>query len=688
MSNATPRLLLLFVFLLSLGLPVPALAKSVTSLTGGEMEFTFADLGEGDMTISVIYEQQFVDFPVPEGRKIDSAVLHLHMQHSDKLLPDLSDIVIAVNDEPVNNIILTAENTNATLDIDIPVEALKPGENELLLRFSQRLVDNGCSDVGDDKLWVKVLGDSSISFDTEETPELDNLNQFPMPFSTFAALPGSPQVSIVLPPAPTSAELTATAQLAASLGQAASWKKPPLTAFSFDQADQNHLTADALIVIDTGGRNPLAASTPTGVTASPSPYDSNQLMLIVSGRDDTELLRSVSMLTTRSARVSLIGAHAKPADVIPQPIPERPTQAKFAELGLTTKRVRGIGLHDLYYPIDIPYDWKTTSEASVEIHFTHGTAITSASLMTIYINGFEAANVRLDRRNDENGRLVIQLSPRQIHPGRNWLHLVFNLHMPRENCKYRYFEEAWAEVSAEQSLVNLAHVISIAPLDLHYMPSYLVIPNDLSADLFVLPASPPSTDLTVMARIAAKLGTYSSADTIRIQATAADRFTPPSTPTNVIAIGSPETNVLINNYDSQLPQPLNLINGQVQPSAGRELLPEEQKGEAAYLEVMSSPWSRSDSLLVIGARTPDLLLRVADILPTGGRRMKEQGNVAIVTPTAVTTLNLSDLSGASLSPTVRKMVSGIFIGALALIVILGGFIVYRQRRAPTQEDNE
>src|SRR5574341_1541039 len=138
MSNATPRLLLLFVFLLSLGLPVPALAKSVTSLTGGEMEFTFADLGEGDMTISVIYEQQFVDFPVPEGRKIDSAVLHLHMQHSDKLLPDLSDIVIAVNDEPVNNIILTAENTNATLDIDIPVEALKPGENELLLRFSQR----------------------------------------------------------------------------------------------------------------------------------------------------------------------------------------------------------------------------------------------------------------------------------------------------------------------------------------------------------------------------------------------------------------------------------------------------------------------------------------------------------------------------------------------------------------------
>ncbi len=689
MPNTHNRILFLTVLIVSLCIPAPALARGGPASAAGELAFTFTDLGQSDMTITAIYEQEFIDFPVPEGRKIDHAVLNLHMQHSEALLPDFSDIVIAVNDEPVADVILAEENAaDTTLNIEMPVEALKTGENELLLRFNQRLVENGCSDVGDSNLWVKIFADSSIAFNTEEIPEPNDLNQFPLPFSTFAALPGGPQVSVVLPPSPTTAELSAAAQIAASLGQEANWKNPPLTAFTLEQADQNRLAADALIVLNTGQRNSLAASASPGLTVSPSPYDPNQLMLVVSGADDAELLRSVSMLTTRSARANLTGAHVDPADVTPQSTPERATQSKFAELGLTTKRVRGIGLHDLYYPVDIPYDWKMTSEASVEVHFTHGAAITSASLMTVFINGFETANVRLDRRNDEDGRLVIQLSPRQIHPGRNWLHIVFDLHMTRENCKYRYFEEAWAEVSAEQSLVNLAHVVSIAPLDLHYMPSYLVIPNDLSADLFVLPAVPSSTDLTAMVRIAAKLGTYSSADTVRLRATTADRFSPQNTPTNVIAIGSPENNALINAYDAQLPQPLNLVNGQVIPPAGRDLLPEEQTGQAAYLEVMASPWSRLDSFLVVGAHTPDLLLRVVDVLPTGGRRMKEQGNVAVVTPTVVTGFSLGNLAGASLSPAARKVISGIFIGAFILITMLGGVIVYRRRRAPTQEDNE
>ena len=411
-------------------------------------------------------------------------------------------------------------------------------------------------------------------------------------------------------------------------------------------------------------------------------------MLVVSGADDSGLLRSVSMLTTRSARANLIGVHVDPKDTAPQPSPDRPTQSTFAELGLTTKRVRGIGLHDLYYPIDIPYDWKTTSEASVEVHFRHGPAIISASLMTVYVNGFETTNIRLDRRNDDDGRLVIQLSPRQIHPGRNWLHIVFDLHMTRENCKYRYFEEAWAEVSAEQSLVNLAHVVSIAPLDLHYMPSYLVIPNDLSGDLFVLPAVLTSADLTAMIQIAAKLGTYSSTDTVRIQATTANRFDPQNAPANVIAVGSPETNSLISTYDAQLPQPLALVNGQVIPTAGRELSREEHASQAAYLEVMIAPWSRSGSLLVVGAHAPDLLLRAADILPTGGRRLNDQGNVAVVTPTGVTGLSLGNLAGVSLSPTTRKVVAGIFVGTFVLIALAGGLIVYRRRYTPTQDNHE
>jgi len=682
MFKFNSHILLLITLVIVLSLPATGLAKAGPAPLGGQMGFTFADLGQNDMTITVIYDQEYIDFLMPEGRKINSAVLNLHLQHSTTLLADYSDIAIAVNDEPVANIILNEDNAaESTISVDLPLEALKSGDNDLLLRFNQRLVDNGCSDVGASSLWIKVFADSSIVFTSEETPEPMDLSQFPLPFSTFAALPGSPQITMIFPPLPTPAELSAAAQIAASLGQAGNWKNPPLAAYTFDQADQSRLAEDSLIVIDTARRNPLAANTSPGLTIVPSPYDPTQLMLVVSGTDDADLQRSVSMLTTRSYRSNLTGQHADPVDVTSQNMLIRATRSNFSELGLTTKRVRGIGLHDLYFPIDVPYDWKLTSEASVEVRFTHGGAITSASLMTLFINGFETANVRLDQNNRDNGRIVIQLSPRQVHPGRNWLHIVFDLHMTRENCKYRYFEEAWSEVSADQSLVNLAHVVSIAPLDLNYMPSFLVVPNDLSADLFVLPTLPSYADLTSMVRIAAKLGTYSAADTLHIQATTFGFFSLRETSVNVIVIGSPETNALIRIYDAQLPQPLIINNGQIVPAVGRELLPEEQNGKAAYLELLPSPWSRTGSLLVVSAQDPLLLLRLADILPTGGRNMKGQGNVAVVTETKVNTFTLGNLAGASLSPSSRKVAAAILIGAFVIIGVLGGVIVFQRSRS-------
>jgi hypothetical protein len=300
--------------------------------------------------------------------------------------------------------------------------------------------------------------------------------------------------------------------------------------------------------------------------------------------------------------------------------------------------------------------------------------------MTVYLNGFETTSIRLDTRNADDGRLVIQLSPRQVHPGRNWLHIAFDLHMTRENCRYRYFEEAWAEISTDLSMINLAHVVSLAPLDLHYMPSYLVIPNDLSADLFVLPAAVTHWDLTTMVRMAAKLGTYSASDTIAIQAVSSEHFDPEAAPSNVIAIGSPQTNTLIGTYDTRLPQPLGFSADRITPVAGRDLALEEQSGQAAYLEVLVAPWSRSGALLIIAAHSPEMLETAVEVLPTGGRRMSSEGNVAVVTTARVTGLSLGGLAGVSLSPAVRNLVAGILAGTFLLIALVGVWIAWGRRR--------
>jgi hypothetical protein len=377
-----------------------------------------------------------------------------------------------------------------------------------------------------------------------------------------------------------------------------------------------------------------------------------------------------------------------PTPITPRPQAERPALATFAELGFITRRVSGIGGHDLYYPVDIPYDWKPTSDAAIQLHFSHASGLTDTSLMSAYINGFKVSDVQLNNRNDSTGRLVIQLSPRQIHPGRNWLHLFYDLHLRGEDCNYRYQDEAWAEVSADESVMNLAHVASAPPLELRYLPSPLVTPVDLSANLFVLPPWSGEAELTSLVRLAAKLGTYSNADGLRPQAITADQFTSTQAADNhIIAIGTPETNALLAEYDAYLPQPLFLVNGQVQPSAGRELLPDEKNGLAGYIQLLPAPWSGRATLMVISAQRADALLRVVDVLPVVGQRLKSQGNVAVVTPGTVKGMSIGNLAGAPLSESARSALSIVLIGAFAVIGTIG-VVINRRRLVGQREAND
>jgi hypothetical protein len=658
-------------------------ARSLHLSTSAVSSFTFAELGEADINIKVIYEQESVHFPLTQGQLIDRATLKLHLSHSEKLLPDQSDLIIGLNNQPAANIILTPDNANpAFIDVELPIEDLHAGDNILVFRFSIRLDENGCSDVGDKDLWATIFSDSAIEFNRTDIPLSPDMSQFPLPFTTLSALLGNPQLSIILPPQPTRAELSAAAQIAASLGQVAKWQSPPLWAFTSDQLDEARLANDHLIIVSTAERNPLASSFASGLSEVISPYNPSRLMLIVSGKDDAELLQSAALLTTHSARSNLIGTHVDSAPVSALPIPEINPRATFAEAGFETNQVRGIGLHDLYYGIQIPYDWKMTSEASIELHFKHSRSITSASLMTVFVNGFEISNVRLSDSNADDGTLVIQLSPRQVRAGRNWLHIAFDLHMPRENCKYRYLDEAWAEIPSDFSTLNLARVISEPPVELSYLPSHMVIPSDLSRDIFILPAAPTIVELSSMLRVSAKLGTFSNADGVNIQAATADQFDAAAQPDiDVLAIGNPASNTLMAKYDANLPQPLKLTNGAIIPAGSREPLPEELNGQAGYIQVLYAPWSSSRSaFIVLGAQNADQLYQAADAFPSLGKRLKVEGNVAIVTADQVTDFNFGTFeAGAFLSSATRVIIVIILVGAILVMGIIG-IVVARMRR--------
>jgi hypothetical protein len=198
----------------------PVLAASTPGQTAkADMLFSLADVGEDDITARQIFEQFEIHFLLAEGQQIEQAMLNLHLEHGKKLLPEYSDLTIAINDEPVINLILDGSNAKAAYyPISIPVETLRPGQNTLLLRFNLRLRDSGCSDAGSPSMWAKVYADTNLEMEAIDVPIAPDLSASRRPFDTLSSLPGSPQLAFILPDRPVSAELTARASPAPGSG--------------------------------------------------------------------------------------------------------------------------------------------------------------------------------------------------------------------------------------------------------------------------------------------------------------------------------------------------------------------------------------------------------------------------------------------------------------------------------------
>ncbi len=108
------RMLCLFGLLAVLVAALQPVQAALPAESPQPASFTLADLGEKDLVVKSIYDQVLVHFPLAEGMKIEHAVLNLHFSHSRKLLPENSDLTIALNDEPAANLPLTSDNSSET----------------------------------------------------------------------------------------------------------------------------------------------------------------------------------------------------------------------------------------------------------------------------------------------------------------------------------------------------------------------------------------------------------------------------------------------------------------------------------------------------------------------------------------------------------------------------------------------
>ena len=107
------------------------------------------------------------------------ARLHIAYTNAISVMPEASNIVVSVNDQPVARSSIAAGGDLAALDVELPKGLLKPGYNAVRIAVSQRhRVD--CSLEATYELWTQVdLATSGLTFPGQPDPSISSLEDLP-----------------------------------------------------------------------------------------------------------------------------------------------------------------------------------------------------------------------------------------------------------------------------------------------------------------------------------------------------------------------------------------------------------------------------------------------------------------------------------------------------------------------------
>ncbi|MDP1987851.1 cellulose biosynthesis cyclic di-GMP-binding regulatory protein BcsB, partial [Phenylobacterium sp.] len=275
--------------------PVAAPTTSATAAPapGAQtLRLTFRDLGVSQpLRLVSVDGQAGIPFRLGADEVVTGARLTLAYAHSPALLEDLSHLTVLINDEVVATAPLlasTAGGTRLSLELN---PALFLVENRLNLRFAGHYTRD-CEDPLHSSLWAVISNASVLELDIERLPAPPDLARFPAPF--FDNADRRLELPFVFAGAPNGQTIQAAGALASYFGLQASYR-----GFRFPVLIDQLPTGDG-VVFALGNGEALGLDLPAingpTVAVIANPLDSSRRLLLVMGRDPSELRQAALTL--------------------------------------------------------------------------------------------------------------------------------------------------------------------------------------------------------------------------------------------------------------------------------------------------------------------------------------------------------------------------------------------------------
>lgn len=389
-----------------------------------------------------------------------------------------------------------------------------------------------------------------------------------------------------------------------------------------------------------------------------SPWNENQAILIITGLNDEAVRKAGQAMSAEANFPGLGGNLALIKDVFSNPVEDQVTstvERSFADLGYDDEVVQGgETAKEIDYWFDVPYDWELTDDAFLELYFNHSQFIDYPdSGLTVLLNRQPVASIAFSEETADNGHLRVSLKDANVQAGKvNRLTVRINASMPGQCVDSN---RAWVLVK-DSSKIFLAHEETDLAFDLGIYPYPFHLNSTLSDLLFVLPDVPTTNDVETALHLVTALGDSAGGESIWPSIiTASDPVGEDLKDYHVIALGRPSRNAVIQEINSQLPQPFLPNSDQIDQRLDDVILRLPQNIDLGYLQLLRSPWNEAHAFLTITGTTDQAVNRAADILVNQSSSLK--GDLALIKDNSeVKTIDTRQLISGAVAATIATVV--------------------------------
>lgn len=392
-----------------------------------------------------------------------------------------------------------------------------------------------------------------------------------------------------------------------------------------------------------------------------SPWDENQAILIITGLSDEAVKKASQAMSSEARFPGMQGPVALVQDTLPlsavltEVVPS--IDETFEDLGYIDQVIRGESGGQADYFFDIPPGWELTEDAYLDLYFIHSQLINyEGSGLTILLNRDPVASIPLDEKTAADGYLRVSLADVDIQTARpNRLIVQTSMSLPpSSDCSSSQSDRAWFLVRNNSKIYLPHNENPNLTIDLGNYPYPFNLPQELTNLLLALPDAPTTDEWQLALRLASSLGSAAGGITMSPVATLGDTMPAEELAEyNIIALGRPTRNALIQQINEDLPQPFLPNSDEIEQRLDNVVFRLSPGLNLGYLQLIPSPWNADRAVLALTGTTDEGVQQAFRIL-TG--RALPAGNLVLINGTKVSAINTRILTQGGVAAAVATAV--------------------------------